>query len=89
MKKFFKAIVLGKYEKIEAEMATLRRLTESEERMVETLTFSTVSSNTTTLDGIDINVGEMRAQLSSMDLGVKGNRASCTTIPIKFAFCYA
>ena len=76
VKKFFKAIVLGKDEKVEAEMATLRRLTESEERMVGTLTFSTVSSNTNTLDGIDVNVGEIRAQLSSMNLGVKGIRAS-------------
>ncbi|KAG8529667.1 uncharacterized protein KY384_005148 [Bacidia gigantensis] len=70
VKKYLTGLVLGKDEKVEAELKNLERLTQSEERIVGALTFSTVTQSSRTLDGINNNVGEMRSQLANMNVGI-------------------
>jgi hypothetical protein len=81
--KYFKGVLLGEDEKIQGELGKLRRLTESEERMVGALTLSETTRTGKVVDGVSVTVtdislsmNEVREQMSSMMITLNGGFVS-------------
>jgi hypothetical protein len=77
--KYFKGILLGRDEKIQGELNKLRRLIESEERMVGALTLSETTRTGKVVDGVAVTVtdmnltmNEVREQMSSLMVTLSG-----------------
>lgn len=74
---YFKGVLLGKDEKIQAQLDELRRLTESEERMVGALTLNVVTTSDRKIDQLNIvavesqvTLNDVREQVSHLVLAV-------------------
>lgn len=81
--KYFKGVLLGKDQRIQAELSKLRSLTESEERMVGALTLSETTRTGKVVDGVAVTVtdmsltmNEVREQMSSLMITLNGRHYS-------------
>ena len=78
LKKYFKAILLGKDPNVKAQLANLSRLTESEERMVGALTLAMATKTFTVATSTNKKIDHVSEQISGLALSVNGKYGLCS-----------
>lgn len=78
LKKYFKAVLLGKRPEVEAQVANLRRLIESEGRMVGALNLAVTTKTFTMATSTDKKIDHVSEQISGIALSVNGNHSLCS-----------
>ena len=84
VKTYFKTILLGKDPNVQAQIANLKRLTESEERMVGALTLAVTTRTFAVAASTNTKIDHVSEQISGLALSVNGKHSLCSVPETEF-----